>query len=501
MRIVKQFSDNLELKVFLPSAGLIFLFLGLAIWKPEPTERHLTWLNHALSEYLGWLLILAVSGFLFFTFYLLFSRYGRIRLGPDDSKPDFHFLTWLSMLFSAGMGIGLLFYGVAEPLIHFANPPYGTPESLEAARNSMSLTYFHWGLHAWSTYIIVGLSMAYFGFRKGMPLSLRSAFYPLLGQRIHGWFGHSIDILAIFGTLFGVATSLGLGAMQVNAGLTRLFDIEKSTEFAVWLIFFITLAATASVWTGLNKGIRRLSELNMGMASLLLLFVFVCGPSLFILNALVQNVGFFLQNFFRTMFWTEAFTESGWQSNWTVFYWAWWISWAPFVGLFIARISRGRTLGEFVAGVLFVPSVMTYIWMTVFGGSAVYMAFQGDQSLVLSTQENMAFALFDFFARLPLSSFMSGLSLIVILSFFVTSSDSGSFVIDMIASGGKPNPPRFHRVFWALAEGAVAGVLLLSGGLVALQTAALATAIPFTVVLIAMCASLLKALRAEPINR
>lgn len=495
---MKQLIKNLEPAVFFPAALFILLFLALGVWRAEQTKEVFEQLNYIITHYLGWFLIFTVSGFLFFSFYLLFSRFGQLRLGPDDSKPQFHFLTWLSMLFSAGMGIGLLFYGVAEPLIHYAHPPYGSPQSLEAARNALNISYFHWGLHAWSTYIVVGLSMAYFGFRKGLPLSLRSAFYPLIGERIYGWIGHSIDVFAIFGTLFGVSTSLGLGVMQVNAGLSRLLDLPQTPQFQMLLIALITLAATASVVSGLDKGIRRLSEFNMVIASILILFVFICGPTLFILNALVQNVGFFLQNFFRTMFWTEAFTESGWQSNWTVFYWAWWISWAPFVGLFIARISRGRTIREFVAGVLFVPSLMTYLWMTIFGGSAVYLAHKGDQALINSVDENIAFALFDFLGRLPFSDVISALAIVVIISFFITSSDSGSFIIDIIASGGKPNPPVAQRVFWALLEGAVAGVLLLTGGLLALQTAAIATALPFSLVLIGMVFSLLKALRSEP---
>lgn len=498
---MKKLFSNVEPAVFFPAVLVILLFLALGIWKAEHTALILEQLNAFLTKNLGWYLILTVSSFLFFCIYLLFSRFGRLRLGPEGSVAEYNFISWLSMLFSAGMGIGLLFYGVAEPLIHYAHPPSGTPLSIESARQAMNISYFHWGLHAWSTYIIVGLSIAYFGFRKGLPLSLRSAFYPLLGDRIYGPFGHAIDVLAIFGTLFGVATSLGLGVIQVNAGLTRLLDLPQGPQFQLVLIALITAGATLSVVTGLDRGIRRLSEINIVVAVLLLLFVFLGGPTLFILNALVQNVGFFLQNFFQTMFWTEAFTESGWQSSWTVFYWAWWISWAPFVGLFIARISRGRTLKEFIAGALFVPSAMTYVWFTVFGGSAVYFAHRGDHELLQSTDQQMAFALFDFLNRLPLSDIASTLAIIVIVSFFITSSDSGSFVIDMIASGGKPNPPVFQRIFWALLEGAVAGVLLLTGGLMALQTAAIATALPFSLVLIAMMISLAKALRSEPFDQ
>lgn len=449
---------------------------------------------------LGWFYVLVVAGFLIFALGLAISRFGEVRLGPDDSLPDYSYPSWFAMLFSAGMGIGLMFFGVAEPLLHFAHPPVpGTdPQSVEAAREAMRVSFLHWGFHAWSIYIVIGLSLAYFGFRHGLPLTIRSTLYPVLGERIHGPLGDLVDIFAVLGTVFGVATSLGFGAMQVNAGLDYLFGVQVSQGVQLVLIAIITLIATGSVATGLDAGIRRLSMFNMVLAMLLLIFVLVAGPTVFLLSAFPQNTGSYLSEIFELSFRQFAYEPTPWMGDWTLFYWGWWIAWSPFVGMFIARISRGRTIREFVVGVLIVPALFTFLWMTIFGDTAIHAVLTGTApELVAMVDANLPVAVFALFEQLPWSSLTSLLAVILVVTFFVTSSDSGSLVTGMITSGGNPNPPLWNRVFWAVTKGVVASVLLLAGGLGALQTAAIASALPFALVMIAMCFGLLIALRRE----
>ncbi|PSN76511.1 choline transporter, partial [filamentous cyanobacterium CCP4] len=401
-----------------------------------------------------------------------------------------------------GMGIGLMFWSVAEPIYHFQDPPamLGTlePNSAEAAQQAMAITFFHWGLHAWGIYALVGLSLAFFAFNWGLPLTIRSVFYPLLGERIYGWPGNMIDILAVASTLFGLATSLGLGVQQVNAGLNFLFGTTVSTPVQVGLIAIITGFATASVVSGLGNGVRRLSELNMILAAALMVFVLLVGPTLFILGSFVENLGFYAASLPIMSFWTETFSGEGWQSGWTVFYWGWWISWSPFVGIFIARISRGRTVRQFILGVLVLPSMLTFLWMSVFGGTALNMEL-GELSGVISTAvaEDVATALFVMLQQLPLTGITSLLGIVLVVVFFVTSSDSGSLVVDSLTSGGKLESPIPQRVFWAVTEGVVAAALLLGGGLSALQTASITTGLPFAVVLLIMCYSVHKGLNYE----
>jgi len=484
--------------VFVTSAVVIASVLGFALAFTPTAERLFLGLQDRIAATFGWFYVLSVTFFLFFAIWLGFSRYGSVRLGRDGERPEFGVLSWFSMLFSAGMGIGVLFYGVAEPIFHFTSPPYGEAGTEEAARTAMRVTFFHWGLHAWSIYIVMGLSLAYFHHRRGLPLSIRSAFYPVLGERIHGPLGHLVDILAVFGTLFGLATSLGLGAMQVNAGLHHLFAWEVSAPNQVWLITAITAAATVSVVLGLDAGIRRLSVFNMVLALALLLFVFAAGPSLFLLNSLPDHVGRYLQQLVATSLWTDFPQNADWQKSWTLFYWAWWIAWAPFVGMFVARVSRGRSVREFVLGVLFVPSIITFVWFTVFGGTALHMELFGQGGIAAAVSQDLSVAIYRMLERLPLGGLTSLLAVSVVITFFVTSSDSGSFVVDMLTSGGHPDPPTWQRVFWAVTEGGVAAVLLLTGGLQALQSAAIITGFPFCVVLLAMCWSLVKGLRSEP---
>ena len=494
---------NLEVNpyIFFISIIVILVFLFFGVFFTEGTARVFDSVQGFIVGQMGWLYVLSFAIFLVFVIYLFFSRFGKIRLGPDDSEPDYSYASWFAMLFSAGMGIGLVFFSVAEPMFHYLAPPTLEGETLEAAREAMRLTFFHWGFHPWAMYIIVAMSLAYFSFRKGLPLSIRSAFYPLLGERIYGWMGNTIDILAIFGTMFGVATSLGLGVMQVNAGLEYLFGIDISTNIQILLIAGITAIATTSVVLGLDKGIRVLSNFNMTVAVGLIIFVFIAGPTVYLLNATVENTGYYLQNLIQSTFWLGTFDgdgADGWLAGWTLFYWGWWIAWSPFVGTFIARISRGRTIQEFIGGVLLVPTAFTFVWLTVFGNTGLSMEMSGDAGISGLGTEQMLFAMLD---GLPLAQISSVAATLVIITFFVTSSDSGSLVIDMLASGGNPNPPVGQRVFWAVSEGAVAAVLLLAGGLGALQTAAITTGLPFTVVLLLMCFSLYKGLSSEGTER
>jgi len=454
------------------------------------------WIVHTF----GWFYMLCIAVFLIFVLYLAFSRFGAVRLGPDGSEPEYSRLSWFAMLFSAGIGIGLLFFGVAEPLLHFASPPAEgiDGQTPEAARFAMNATFLHWGVHGWAVYVLIGLALAYFAYRHHLPLTLRSALYPLLGERIHGPIGNAVDIAAVIGTVFGVATSLGLGVLQVNAGLNYLFGVPEAPWVQVSLIAAITLMATASVVAGLDAGIKRLSELNMVLAVALLVVVFALGPTVFLLSAFLQNVGAYASELVALTFRQFAYQPNEWLGGWTLFYWAWWMAWAPFVGMFIARISRGRTIREFVVGVLLAPSLFIFFWMTVFGDSAIHAVLVEAQDRVLVlAQNNMPLALFGLLERLPFGFFLSVLSLILIVTFFVTSSDSGSLVVDMLASGGVENPPVWQRIFWALTQGLIAAVLLLAGGLGALQTAALTSGLPLAVVLLAVGFGLYTALSRE----
>ncbi len=486
--------------VFFPAIVVIGIFLVFGVFFTDASERVFSAVQSGIVGYFGWFYILSVAFFLFFVVFLFFSPWGSIRLGEDDSEPEYSYFSWFAMLFSAGMGIGLVFWSVAEPMSHYLGSPTVESGTVAAASEAMRLTFFHWGVHAWAIYIVVGLSLAYFSFRKGLPLCIRSAFHPLLGDRIHGPIGHTIDVLAIFGTIFGVATSLGLGVMQVAAGLDFVLDLglEDATGLQLLLIAGITLVATGSVVLGLDKGIRRLSNFNVTVAVILVFFVFTVGPSVFILNSWVENTGNYLQSLVQTTLWIDAWGDGGWHGGWTLFYWGWWIAWSPFVGMFIARVSRGRTIREFIGGVLLVPAAFTTFWLTTFGNSALYRELVGEGGIAGVGTEEMLFALLQGF---PFTVVTSILAIVVIVAFFVTSSDSGSLVIDMLASGGNPDPPTVQRVFWALLEGAVAGVLLWAGGLAALQTASIATGLPFAAVLVVMCISLLKGLSTESRDR
>lgn len=491
-------------RVFLPSAGLLILAVAIAAIWPKRVGSWLATANTTVVQDLGWWYILVVTGFVAFAIWIALSPMGEIVLGKDDEEPEFGLKSWFSMLFAAGMGIGLVFWGVAEPLNHYASPPPGSDTGggkAEAARTAMDTTFLHWGLHAWAIYVVVGLAVAYAVHRKGRPISLRWALEPLLGRHVLGIWGDLIDVLAIVGTLFGVATSLGFGVTQVGAGLSYLGVVdEASTTLLVGLIAVITLIALASVVSGVDKGIKLLSNINMGLAAGLLLLVLILGPTVFLLSDFVTQVGSYLENFVKMSFNVRPFEPNGaeWLSGWTTYYWGWWMSWAPFVGVFIARISRGRTVRQFIAGVMLVPTLITFLWFSVLGGSGLYREVFGSGGLIdgdggVSTNT----ALFQLLDGFPMGPALSVLALFLIVVFFVTSSDSGSFVIDMLAEGGNLHPPVWSRVFWASMEGIVAAVLLVAGGLAALQTTAILVAAPFSIVMVLMVIATSKALLAE----
>ena len=490
--------------VFGVSASLVLLISAFGVLLPDVAASVFNAVQAWIIETFGWFYMLSVAIFLVFALYVAMSRFGEIRLGPDDCEPDYSRLSWFAMLFSAGVGIGLMFFGVSEPVLHYAHPPVDSiePESALAARTAMNATFLHWGVHAWAIYIVVGLSLAYFAYRHDLPLTLRSSLYPLMGERIHGPVGNAVDIAAVIGTVFGVATSLGFGVTQINAGLGYLFGVPESPMVQVLLIGGITMLATASVVAGLDSGIKRLSEMNMLLAVTLLLFMFVVGPTAFLMGAYLQNIGAYLADLVDLTFRQFAYQQTDWLGAWTLFYWAWWIAWAPFVGMFIARISRGRTIREFVFGVMAVPTLFIFFWMTVFGDTAIHTIQAGGMRDVLRlVSEDMPLALFVMLENFPISAVTSFLSVILIVTFFVTSSDSGSLVVDMIASGGAEDPPVWQRVFWAITQGLIAAVLLLAGGLGALQTAALTSGLPLSIVMLAMCVGLHTALQREDQQR
>ncbi len=485
--------------VFAVSVVMILGFLIAGTTATDALHGFFEAAQEGIAASLGWYYVLVVGAFLVFVVWLGASRFGRIRLGPPDSRPEYRYLTWFAMLFTAGMGIGLVFWAVAEPLSHLADPPMAEPGGAAARTEAMRFTFFHWGLHAWAIYIVVGVSLAYFAYRHGLPLSIRSALYPLLGERIHGRLGDVVDIFAVFGTMFGVATSLGFGVLQVNAGLASLGVLPQSSTVQMLLIAGITLAAIGSVLLGLDKGILRLSVTNLAIGVVLMLFVLLAGSTTGVLASFVQQLGDYLQRLPETTLWTDAEARTGWQAGWTLFYWGWWISWAPFVGMFLARVSRGRTIREFVFGVLLVPVAFTFVWLAVFGNTAFSVDEATGGALSAKVAEDPAIALFGLFGELPFATITTVLAILLVALYFVTSSDSASLVIDLLTSGGETDAPKVQRVFWAVLEGAVAAVLLLAGagGLEALQTAAITTALPFSLVMLVMCWGLVRALLAD----
>ena len=472
--------------VFIASALLIVGFIIFGSLFGELAGEVFSQLQSFITHRFRWLFIILMNVTVVFSLYIALSRYGDIRLGHQTEHPEYSLLSWFGMLFSAGIGIGLLYWGTAEPLYHFMSPPMGQAETVEAAKQAMSISFLHWGIHAWALYCVVALSLAYFHYRRGLPLSIRSVLYPLIGQKIYGKWGHVVDTLAVFGTMFGVVTSLGLGAMQINAGFSNVFGIPNNVPVQLCLIAIITAMATLSVMMGLDKGIKRLSDINIVLTVLLLGFMLFFGPTQFIIDSFIENIGNYVSQLIPLGFWSEAYSNTDWQANWTIFYWAWWVSWSPFVGIFVARISRGRTIREFIFGVLFIPMLLLFFWFTTFGGSAVHMELMGNYGLIEAVKADYGSAIFKLIEYYPLTKPLTLVIVVMIMLWFVTSSDSASLVIDMLTAGGDTNPPKIQRLFWALSQGVIAAVLLVAGGLSALQAVAIIAGFPFAIVVFVM---------------
>ncbi|MCM5704490.1 BCCT family transporter [Larsenimonas salina] len=496
-------SVDMHAKVFSVSGLLVIVFVVLTLALQDQVGPLFGDLRSWLTSNLSWFFMIAGNIFVVLSIVLIFTPLGKIRLGGSDAKPDHSYLGWFSMLFAAGMGIGLMFYGVSGPISHFTSAQSGgewSPLGVmfsdpdKAASAGMAATIFHWGLHPWAIYAIVALALALFSFNKGLPLTMRSILYPVLGERVWGWPGHIVDILAVFSTLFGLATSLGLGAEQATAGLHFLFNVPNTDVTKVILICAITCVALCSIVAGLDGGVKRLSEINMFLALLLLLFVLFTGPTMELFGGFFTNLVEYGKDLpgLSNPFGRE---DTGFMEGWTAFYWAWWISWSPFVGMFIARVSRGRTVREFLTAVLIVPTIISVIWMTVFGGTAIEQVASGLNAVADATLELKLFVMLQ---DLPLTTITSLIGITLVIVFFVTSSDSGSLVIDSITAGGKLDAPVIQRIFWAVIEGAVAIALLLGGGLTALQAAVVSTGFPFTIILLIACVAIVKGLRSEP---
>ena len=499
------FGFDIHPQVSFVAGGLVVLFIAMTLIFSDQSAAFFDSVLNGIGSTFGWLYILAANFFVIVMILLASSRFGELRIGGPDALPEFSTFSWYAMLISAGMGIGLMFWSVAEPIFHYLTPSpmFDVPaESPQSSQVALGLTYFHWGLHPWGIYALVGLSLAFFAYNRGLPLTIRSIFHPLLGDRIYGFWGNIIDILSVLATLFGLATSLGLGVKQVSSGLNYLFGFPADTWYAVLLIGIITFFAVLSVIAGLDKGVKLLSTANLYMAGVFMLFLLVLGPTVYILQAFTQNLGFYIQNLPQLSFWVETFHGSGaegtsWQNPWTIFYWGWWISWSPFVGMFIARVSKGRTVREFILGVMIFPTLLSFLWMSTFGGSALWLQTTGAADIATAVNEEVSTALFVMLESFPLTEVASFIGILLVTIFFVTSSDSGSLVVDHLTSGGKLDSPVPQRVFWAVTEGLCAAALLLGGGLTALQSASIATGLPFTFVLLIMCYSLYKGLQEE----
>ncbi len=489
--------------VFWPAAAIAGAFIVFALFFPNAAEATFGAVQTTIVSAFNWYYVLIAAFFVVFALAMGFSRFGNIKLGQDDDEPEFSTMSWFSLLFAAGMGIGLVFYGVSEPLSHFIEPRpgvAGTPNQL--AQQAMSQTFLHWGVHAWSIYVVIGLALAYAFHRRRRPRTIRWALEPILGARlVQGAWGNAVDVAALVGTLFGVATSLGLGVIQISAGLEYLDVVPPTAISQAIIIGIITGFVLFSVLSGVGKGMKWLSNINLVLAGLLMVYLLFAGPTEFLLRDVVQSIGNYIQNFVGLSFTTSAYSgEEGvaWQGTWTSFYWGWWISWAPFVGIFIARISRGRTVREFVTGVILVPTLVGILWFTVLGGTAIYGELTGTVQLVgADGSVNVSTALFQMLESVPGTVFLSVGFLILIGIFFVTSADSGALVMGMIATGGEEEPKRWVRIFFTLATSLIAFALLLAGGLTALQTAAISIALPFSLVLLAICWATVTAFRRE----
>lgn len=485
-------------RVFFSAAIILILSISLTLIFEKDADHFFAIAQDAVSTHGGWIYTLAANVFIIFCLYIAFSKFGGIRIGGSEAKPEFSRWAWFSMLFSAGVGNGLVLFSIADPVRDFLNPPRlaGQDPTL-IAQEAINFSFLHHGIHGWAIYSVVGLSLAYFTYNRKMPLTLRSAFYPILGNRIYGWMGDVVDIMAVITTIFGLATTIGFGVGQINAGFTHVFGIPSSLFYQIIIIVVVTGTATLSAFSGVNKGVRMLSILNIRVALLIFLLVLVLGPTTFVFRAYIQNVGSYLVNFVDMATWTETYTETSWQKIRTIMYWGWWISWSPFVGIFIARISKGRTIKEFVLGVLLLPAAVTFLWFSAFGGISMNDILLGDTAIIEAVNADISTALYVFFEKFPLAMLLKVLGVTLICSFIITSADSGALVVDSLTSGGKLNTPKYQRVIWAIAIGVTASVLMYGGGLNALQTAVTITGLPFAIILLIMCYSLLKGIRQD----
>ena len=484
--------------VFATAVFVVVLMVGVGIVPPDGLDRITSLVHVYIIDHFGWGYLLAAFFFLVFSLYVAFSKYGRIKLGADEEKPQYSYFAWFSMLFAAGMGIGLIFWSVAEPMSHYLNPPeHIAPGSGDAAAFAMRYSFFHWGIHPWAIYIVMSLTIAYFSFRRGMPPLISSAFYPLVGDRIYGFVGKAIDVLAIFATVFGVATSLGLGALQITGGVASVVPIPQGTTTTLVVIAVVTVLYMFSSATGLDKGVQILSRTNVLVALLLLAFMLIAGPTAYILDIFTTTLGDYMGDLLTMSLSSNPFEGYAWTKSWTLFYWAWWISWSPFVGLFVASISRGRTIREFVLGALIVPALLTFLWFAVFGGAGFALELQEGISFASTAAADVPGALFELLSHYPLSGVLTVIAVLLLTVFFVTSADSATYVLAMMSSDGNLNPPLAKKIAWGVIQSTAAAVLLLSGGLEALQRMAIIAALPFTLVMVLMVRGLLKAMRYE----
>lgn len=489
--------------VFYVSVVISISIVAAGVMNSEAFASAASFLMSLITDKFSWLYLLAMLGFVIFSFWLAFSRFGSIRLGPDDSRPQYSTISWFAMLFCAGMGVGLVFWGISEPLSHYVSPAAGIePGSAEAARFSIRSCFMHWGVHPWAAYAIVGLGLSYFQFRKNMPGLISSLFVPLLGEKkVKGPVGKIIDIFAVIVSVAGVATSLGMGCLQICGGLNYLYGFPNNAK--IWLLVIVVICCIylLSATSGLDRGIKILSNFNLCLAGILLVITFCAGPSINILKTFATGVGDYISHFVTDSLSVSPYEDNSWTFAWRVFYWAWWIAWAPFVGIFIARISRGRTIREFILGVIAVPCAASVIWFSVFGGAALNAA----GSFTLEELGQIAAvpetALFAIFSKYPLGGLLSVIAIILLIIFFITSADSATFVLSMLTSGGDMNPPNRKKIIWGILQAAIAFVLLLSGGIKALQTASIAAAFPFAIIMILACVSIVKGLRSEPTEK
>ncbi|MGJ1192180.1 BCCT family transporter [Sphingobacterium sp. HSC-15S19] len=486
--------------IIIPSLLFIIGVCLLAVFFPTLTVNILDTIKQFIFVNLNWVYVWAVTLFVIFLVYLMFSKFGNIKLGSNDSKPEYTFFSWISMLFAAGMGIGLMYFSVAEPMQHFSTEAFAGNHYINRAKNAQLYTFFHWGIHAWAIYGVVGLALSYFAYRYRLPLSLRSCFYPLLKNKINGKWGNAIDVFALCSTFFGITTTLGFGVVQVNAGLQTLGLVpDNNFTYQIMIVGVLTMLSVLSATSGVDKGVKILSNINILTVIILLLFVLFLGPTVYLIGSFTEGIGNYVNNFFSLTFDTHVYDEATlpWFYNWTILYWAWWISWSPYVGLFIAKISKGRTIREFIAAVLIIPTIFNFIWMSVFGNSAMWFDINIAKGALSSLADNPDALMFRFLDYLPLSEIVSYLVILIIIIFFVTSADSGIFVMNSIATKNAPKSPKWQMVFWGALLAILALMLLNTGGLQALQTMTLITALPFSIIMLLFCVSLVKALTID----